>query len=302
VAGRTVTWIVPPRLASFPRERAHLEYSSRSLVFAADGSRLLRAWGPPHAPWVLAVGPDGHRWRVEARAVGPREARAAARTLFSLDHPLEAFYRRTRREPVLRGSERRFRGLRLPRDANLYEALLHSIVGQQLSVASASAVKRRLLAGWSTPLEFDGLEIPCVPAPSRLLGAGEAALRSAGLSAAKARSIAALAGWAGSRSLPVRSLARLPLSAAVERLDELPGVGRWTAENALLRAVGRTDVFVAGDLGVRAALDAYGGPPRSAPEPAARAWAERHYPGWGSYATLYLWSQLSHDRRAARGG
>jgi 3-methyladenine DNA glycosylase/8-oxoguanine DNA glycosylase len=85
---------------------------------------------------------------------------------------------------------------------------------------------------------------------------------------------------------------------AIERLDAEPGVGRWTAENALLRGVGRTDLFVAGDLGLRVALAEYGVLPRHAPEEAARAWADAHYPQWGSYATVYLWKKLVTDLRA----
>jgi 3-methyladenine DNA glycosylase/8-oxoguanine DNA glycosylase len=79
------------------------------------------------------------------------------------------------------------------------------------------------------------------------------------------------------------------------------GVGRWTAENSLLRGTGRTDVFVAGDLGIRVALAENGVLPRDASEDAVRAWAERWYPGWGSYATLYLWRKLVADRRRSAG-
>jgi 3-methyladenine DNA glycosylase/8-oxoguanine DNA glycosylase len=292
------TTIVPPRLASLPRERAQLEYSSRSIVFVEDGRRLLRAWGSPERPWILGIEPEGRRWRIEAWGAGPSSARAATRALFSLDHPLEEFYRLTRGEPALSGTERSFRGLRIPRDANLYEALLHAIVGQQLSVAAANAIKARLferLDGW---LEADGIRVPWVPPPSRLLSLGASGLRTLGLSEAKSRALIALAGWASHRPPSVRALAVRPLDTARTALEALPGVGRWTAENALLRGVGRPDVFVAGDLGLRVALDRFGVLPRSAPEEAAREWADRNYPGWGSYATLYLWRKLVEARGA----
>jgi len=296
VPAPTVTSIVPPPLASFPMEREQLEYSSRWIVFAEDGGRLLRAWGTPDRPWVLAVEPAGGRWRVEAWGAEPRAARDAARRLFSLDHPLERFYRLVRKEPTLRGTDRRFRGLRIPRDAHVFESLVHSVLGQQVSVRAATAMKVRLIAATGAVLEADGVEVPRVPTPRELIALGPAGLRATGVSGAKSRSLLALASAAENRTMiSDAELAPLPTEAALERLDALPGVGRWTAENALLRGVGRTDVFVAGDLGVRVALHRYGVLRRNAPEASARAWAERNYPGWGSYTTLYLWRKLVAD-------
>lgn len=302
MAAVTRTSIVPPPLASLEAERAQFERSSRSGAFVVDGGRLYRAWGPPERPWVLAVEARGARWTVDAWGADARAARTAARSLFSLDDPLEEFYALVRRDPALRGTERRFRGLRLPRDANLFEALVHAIVGQQLSVAAANAIHRRLVERTDSMLDVDGVEVPCVPAPAELLHLGEAGLRSLGLSGAKSRSLSTLAkGWPG---LAVRTdrLAHAPLDDARAALTALRGVGPWTAENALLRGVGRRDVFVAGDLGIRVALDRFGVVPRAASEATARAWAERRYPGWGSYATLYLWRRLVAERSTASGG
>jgi DNA-3-methyladenine glycosylase II len=213
------------------------------------------------------------------------------RELFSLDDPLEEFYRQTRAEPVLRGTERTFRGLRLPRDASLYEAMLHSIVGQQLSVASANAVKRRLLERHGRVLEAGGVEVPLLPSPAALLDAGLEGLRAVGLSRTKSAALLGLASWSA-RAPTASQLRAAPLEAARAELERLHGVGRWTAENVLLRGAGRRDVFVAGDLGVRVALERFGGLARSRPEEVARAWAHARYPGWGSYATLYLWRRL----------
>jgi DNA-3-methyladenine glycosylase II len=301
VARPTVTFVTPPRLASLPAERAQLEYSSRSLVFAEDGRRLLRAWGTPDRPYALAVATDGDRWRVEAWGVGPREARAAARALFSLDHPIEEFYRLLRREPILRGTDRRFRGLRLPRDPTVYESLLYAVIGQQLSVSAARAVLLRLIERTGSVLETDGVSLPCAPTPTAIRTLGIEGLRATGLSGAKARTLLALGEWAPTAPSS-EELASGPLAPAVARLDALRGVGPWTAENALLRGAGRRDVFVGGDLGIRVGLEEYGGIPRDAPEGEARTWAARWYPGWGSYATLYLWRKLVADRTARATG
>jgi DNA-3-methyladenine glycosylase II len=278
-----------PRLSSFPQAREQLEYSSRSRVFASDGGRVLRVWGPPGRSWVLSVEENGSRWRATSYGPGPSETRAAVRALFSLDHPIEQFYRLARREPVLAGTERKFRGLRLPRDASVFEALFHSILGQQVSVRAANAIKQRLIDAAGAYLEVDGLSVPRVPSPAELRALGEEGLRKNGSSGAKARSLLALADSEDAGRWTTAALEPLGTPAIVEALDTAPGVGRWTAENAVLRGLGRPDVFVAGDLGVRTALIAYGGVRASAPEAKVRAWGEANYPGWGSYATLYLW-------------
>jgi 3-methyladenine DNA glycosylase/8-oxoguanine DNA glycosylase len=284
-----VVTITPPRLSSFPQERDQLEFSSRSLVFASDGDRVLRAWGPPDRPWVLAVEGGRTRWTASSYGAGPAETRDAARALFSLDHPIEQFYGLVRGEPVLGGTERRFRGLRLPRDAGVYEALFHSILGQQVSVAAANTIQRRIMEAAGARLEVEGTTVPRVPTPAELVELGVDGLRANGASGAKARSLLALAEWQTAGRWSPERLHPLSTAALVEVLDGAPGVGRWTAENAVLRGLGRTDVFVAGDLGVRLALAAYGAVASDAKEATIRAWADARYPGWGSYATLYLW-------------
>ena len=296
---RVVTYVTPPRLSSLPRESEQLEYSSRSMVFPTDGRRILRVWGPPERPWVLGVEESGSRWRVTAWGADAPTARRGARDVFSLDHPIEEFYRFVRREPILRGTDRRFRGLRLTRDASVYEALVHAILGQQLSVRAANTITGRLIAAAQARVSVEGQEISRIPAPSELRALGVAGLRSVGASGAKARALLALAERREAGAIDDGLFVGGTSEAAIERLDAEPGVGRWTAENALLRGIGRRDLFVAGDLGLRAALDRYGAVPRSAPEASARAWADRWYPGWGSYATLYLWRKLVAEMRSS---
>jgi len=302
MAGPVRTSLVPPRLASLAAQIAQLERSSRSLVFAHRGSRLYRGWGPPERPFVVSVRPSERRWEVCAWGCdGPEAARSAVREMFSLDDPLEEFYRSTRVEPVLRGTERTFRGLRLPRDASVHEALVHAIVGQQLSVASANALKRRLVQRYGRTLDVGGIRIPLLPTPEALTSAGVDGLRRIGLSRGKAVALLGIASYRPSLVEAVR-LKGDPLETVVAELERLPGVGRWTAENALLRGTGRRDVFVAGDLGIRVALARYGAVPRAAREARARSWADRNYPGWGSYATLYLWRSLVASSGGAAGG
>jgi DNA-3-methyladenine glycosylase II len=301
-SARTVTYVAPPKFTSFPIEREQIEYSSRSIVFRADGDGILRVWGPPEQPWVIGVTPQRSRWCVRAWGASPPEARRAARALFSFDHPLEQFYRLARSDPLLRPAVRSFHGLRLPRDAHLFESLVHAVIGQQLSVRAANTLKERLFQSTDAWVEVEGSEVPHIPTPARLHELGVPGLRAVGLSRVKSSALIQLACQENRDGFRSMQWEQVGLEDAVAFLDALPGVGRWTAENALLRGVGRPDVFVAGDLAVVLALDEYGVLPRTAPEKRRRAWGEAHYPGWGSYLTLYLWRRWVADHAARTTG
>ena len=117
-----------------------------------------------------------------------------------------------------------------------FATLLRTIVGQQVSVASANAIWTRV-AGRVQPLT-----------PDALLAVGDDALRTCGLSRPKIRYARALAERCVSGALDLGRLNDLPDEAAADALVAVPGIGRWTAEVYLLFALGRRDVLPAGDL------------------------------------------------------
>ena len=120
-----------------------------------------------------------------------------------------------------------------------YATLLRTIVGQQVSVASADAVWRKLDA-----ILGDASD------PHAVAAATDAQLREAGLSRQKAGYARSLADEVTSGRLP---LAALPEDdeAAIAALVRVKGIGRWSAEVYLLFAEGRPDIWPAGDLAVQ---------------------------------------------------
>ena len=120
-----------------------------------------------------------------------------------------------------------------------YATLVRTILGQQVSVASANAPWRRLneLLGDATD-------------PTRMHGVTDEELRSAGISRQKAGYLRSLAEVVTSGRL---NLADLPADdeEAIAQLVAVKGIGRWSAEVYLLFAEGRTDIWPAGDLAVQ---------------------------------------------------
>lgn len=147
------------------------------------------------------------------------------------------------RDPAIAGLVRRAGPCTLGgrRHRTHFEALVRSVVFQQLAGKAATAIHGRLLALF----DGDGL------APEALLVQPEERLRGAGLSAAKVASLRDLAGKALDGTVPLQGLGRLTDGEVVARLSTVRGIGRWTAEMFLMFQLGRPDVWPVGDLGVR---------------------------------------------------
>ena len=98
-----------------------------------------------------------------------------------------------------------------------FAAILDAVISQQLSVASANAIARKLAAA--------GLDTP-----SAILAASDEALRACGLSAPKIRYLRGIS----AAGLDFDALAALPDDEVIAILTALPGIGRWTAEIYLM--------------------------------------------------------------------
>ncbi len=157
-----------------------------------------------------------------------------------------------------------------------YEALLRTIVGQQVSVAAAASIWRKLEAA-----------LGGVFTPDALLAADEAPLRAAGLSRQKIGYARSLAEEVASGRL---DLDALPVDdeAAIAALVQVKGIGRWSAEIYLLFAEGRPDIWPAGDLAVQIELGRILGLPERPSERATRALVEHWRPHRGA-AAIFLW-------------
>lgn len=122
-----------------------------------------------------------------------------------------------------------------------FDALIESIVYQQLAGAAAAAIHGRFLD------LFDGTG----PSPEGVLSLSDDRLRAVGLSAAKAISIRDLAAKVLDGTVPLHDVEHLEDEEIVTRLVQVRGIGVWTAEMFLIFRLHRPDVWPVGDLGVR---------------------------------------------------
>ena len=176
-------------------------------------------------------------------------ARAALARLLGTETDLSTFYRLAERDPLLRTLAARFRGLKPPRFPTLFECVVNAIACQQLSLTVGIRLLNRLAKAHGTTPEDGALH--AFPVPTRLAGLATETLRPLGFSGAKARSIVELAAGISAGTFDPSVIERLDDREALEALLRLRGVGRWTAEYALLRGLGRLHVFPGDDVGAR---------------------------------------------------
>jgi DNA-3-methyladenine glycosylase II len=239
---------------------------------------------------VAGAAADGRRRGGKDPAMAPALRRLAA-TVWSLGDDLQRCYRVFKRDPVMAPLLGPCRGLRMIRTADPYEALLIAVVNQQVSVASAESIRRRMNEALGDRIESDGITYMAYPSPRRLLATRSPTLRALGLSRQKARYVLEIAARAAAGALDPALFDALDDEAVIARLMEIPGVGRWTAEIVLMRGLGRPDVFPAGDLGLAVAVQRVLGRKDRPTEDELRALAEQ-WKGWRSYGALYLWRSL----------
>jgi AraC family transcriptional regulator of adaptative response / DNA-3-methyladenine glycosylase II len=206
-----------------------------------------------------------------------------ARRIANLDTDMEEPGRQLARDPVLGPLLRKRPGLRVPGSWDPYETGVRAILGQQVSVAGATTLAGRLVERAGTPvpgLERFGLT-HLFPSPSTL---AEADLSGIGLTTARAAAVRSFAGAVAEDAI------RLDRSVGLDRLvasiQEVEGLGPWTAQYIALR-LGERDAWPATDLGLRRALGKH---PREV--------AERWRP-WRALAATHLWLAEGGARRAA---
>ncbi len=176
-------------------------------------------------------------------------------------------------------------GLRVPGAWDGFELAIRAILGQQITVAAATALAGKIVAAHGDPLppeflgEIEGLT-HVFPSPAALADADLACL---GMARARAASLSSLA--AAVLADPLILGARRSLEEAIAQLKALPGIGEWTAQYIAMRELREPDAFPHGDIGLMRALVGADGRRPSAAELLARAEAWRP---WRAY--LHLWA------------
>ena len=264
-------------------------YAARAIdgVEAVDGLTLRRTLanehlGAPLAGWIQArFEPERHELRLTASpGLVPALGSLIGRTRQALDLDADP----AQIDPLLAsiGSQPR-PGVRLPSGFDGFEIAARVILGQQVTVAAARTLTRRLVERFGAPIETPFADLTRLfPSAAVIAAADPAAIGTLGIVRQRVRALQALAAEVAAGRIVLHRAA--PLQPTLDALLALPGIGEWSAQLIAMRALAWPDAWPASDIGILNALGT-----RDVKEATARAEAWRP---WRAYAVMRLWLTL----------
>jgi AraC family transcriptional regulator, regulatory protein of adaptative response / DNA-3-methyladenine glycosylase II len=206
------------------------------------------------------------------------------RAMFDLSADWAAIVPSLRSDPVLVTRVEADPGLRVPGCWNGFELAVRAILGQQITVKGATALAGRMVSSFGKPFSGSSGLTHLFPPPEAL---ANAKLGDIGLTGARAETIRALARAVCGGKINFEGV--VDSDAFLNRLCEIPGIGKWTAQYVAMRALGEPDAFPSSDLGLLRAMAL--GTTREL-EQRAEGWRP-----WRAYAAMYLWKIASQYGR-----
>lgn len=294
------------------------DVQQRSEWIQADQHRLTKALNWQGQPALLVLSWNAqqvharlHSPAVRATAAQTHALQAMLRRMLGLAYPPSALEKAHGHHTQLGPLLVRQAGLHVPAAPTPFEALSWAIMGQQISVAVAVSLRRRLIEAVGLPLAASTQKVQ--PQAAHLLAYPDAAqvlrlsvdqLRALSFSQAKAQTLLGVAQAVADGSLPLDAWAEQSAqgrwdAAAVEeatgQLLTIKGIGPWTVNYCLLRGYGWPDGSLHGDVAVRRAiglLQQKEKPEATKPDAVqARIWLDQFRP-FRALVAAHLWASL----------
>jgi DNA-3-methyladenine glycosylase II len=217
-----------------------------------------------------------------------QKAKEIVKFIFNLDFDLCSFYDDIKNDCTMTQIAQQLYGLKNPTTPTVFEALVDSIVEQQISIKVAHALEERLVKKFGEPLTLDGETYYAYPTPQKIASVSFSEVQSCGLSERKAQYIQGIAQLIVDGKLNLEQLKNHQNpEEIISELDAIRGIGVWTAELTMLRGMQKLDALPADDLGVRRVISRYycRGKPIKTTEAReiAKSWGR-----WKGFAAFYL--------------
>jgi DNA-3-methyladenine glycosylase II len=217
-----------------------------------------------------------------------QSARQVITYVFSLNFDLLSFYKEIENDKAMHKITQQLYGFKFPTTPTVFEGLVDAIVEQQISIKVARTIEERIAKQFGQHLKLADETYYAFPTPQIIKEASISDIQSCGLSQRKAEYIYNAAQLIADCTLDLDQLKKNPVSEnIIATLDEIKGIGIWTAELTMLRGMQRFDTLPADDFGIRRVISTYycrGKPIKQAEaREIAKAWGK-----WKGLAAFYL--------------
>jgi AraC family transcriptional regulator of adaptative response / DNA-3-methyladenine glycosylase II len=242
-------------------------------------------------PAVVEISFEAGRAAVSVDGGNAFGAHGAVVRMLGIDSDASGFERQCGADPLLGSLIRRQRGLRIPLTPAPWEALAWAIMGQQISLKAAVALRRELISA-AGPQHRGGLRAH--PPAEAVAALDVEALRKLKFSRSKAEYLLAAARAVVSGELPLAGLRDLSARHAARLLGNVRGIGPWTIQYVFLRGFGFADCLPSGDAGLAQGLGYLNG--ERPGEEVIRETMARFAP-YRSLATCHVWASLKEQNQ-----
>ncbi|MGQ9722000.1 MAG: DNA-3-methyladenine glycosylase 2 [Candidatus Jordarchaeum sp.] len=217
-----------------------------------------------------------------------KKIREVIYTIFNLELDLEKFYQDVKKDKIMSMLTQKLRGLKIPTTPTVFEALVDSIIEQQISLRVAHSLERKVTKTFGDILKVDDQVYYVFPTPQKIASATVEQLRECGLSYKKAEYIRDIAKMIAEGTLDLEKFKDYEnIDEIINDLSKIRGIGVWTAELTMLRGMQKFEAIPADDLGLRRVISHYYCNDRKISGEEARRIAQ-NWGKWKGLAAFYL--------------
>lgn len=267
--------------------------STNESLFTVESGRVLMAFRTSKGDVLAVIAHPKNKLTVTAlKGKGnEEEVRKYIADWLDLDTDITPFYRLAEKDKLLAPLVKSFYGLRLIGIPDLFEAFAWAITGQQINLAFAYTLKRRLVESFGESIMHDGTRHYIFPRADVIAGLAVNDLKPLQYSEKKAEYLINIAQKFSSGELSKEQLVGMSREGVEQKLVSIRGIGKWTAHYVMMKSLKDHSAFPVADVGLQNAIKHLLGLPAK-PAAAEVERMGRKWKGWEAYATFYLWRSL----------
>ena len=283
---------------NYPKTLDYLNRSDKELLYSVSGESIFKHIFIEENPYFFQIDPEeNHSFAVsilnhnqDLQLESPISAHISE--WLDLERNLDPFYQLAKKDELMAPLLVHFKGLRIIGVHDLFEALCWSILGQQVNLAFAYTLKKRVVENYGVHHEWEGRDFWSFPTPERIAKCTVEELRALSITNRKSEYMIGVAKLMVSGELSKDGLVALNDWKKAEKvLVSIRGIGPWAAHYVLMRCLRFTNAYPVADIGLKNAVRARLAMDRKPTNDELFTLAEG-WKGWESYATFYLWQSL----------